>query len=70
MAEVLRIFDEVVDGEGGRRFAVQACGRRREEGPWEGWLEFAADDAGPHPHELRSGALTRGGCTRSRSACR
>lgn len=28
----------------GRHYTAQACGRAREDGTWEGWLEFAPDD--------------------------
>jgi len=29
----------------GRIFTAQACGREREDGLWEGWLEFVPHDA-------------------------
>lgn len=29
----------------GRVFTAQACGREREDGLWEGWLEFVPNDA-------------------------
>ena len=28
----------------GRRYTAQAYGREREDGTWEGWLEFVPDD--------------------------
>lgn len=28
----------------GRVYRAQACGRRRDDGLWEGWLEFVPDD--------------------------
>jgi hypothetical protein len=28
----------------GRVYTAQACGREREDGTWEGWLEFVPDD--------------------------
>jgi hypothetical protein len=28
----------------GRVYVAQACGREREDGMWEGWLEFVPDD--------------------------
>src|ERR671937_1362769 len=29
----------------GRIYAVHACGREREDGIWEGWFEFVAENA-------------------------
>jgi len=40
MAEILVKFDEAIQSEDGRRYFAQAAGRGREDGLWEGWLEF------------------------------
>ena len=46
MALVVRSFRETLRFEG-ITYRVRACGRKREEGLWEGWLEFEPDDASP-----------------------
>jgi hypothetical protein len=40
MAEVLVKFDEAIADESGNRYFAQAAGRERDDGLWEGWLEF------------------------------
>lgn len=40
MAQTLIRFDTPVIHNDGRQFRAQACGRERENGQWEGWLEF------------------------------
>jgi hypothetical protein len=40
MAEVIREFATQLRGNDGRSYAVQATGRERADGLWEGWLEF------------------------------
>jgi len=40
MPEVLVQFDEPVSDPDGARYFAQATGRQREDGLWEGWLEF------------------------------
>jgi hypothetical protein len=40
MSEVLYRFETRLRDKEGRRYEVQACGRAREDGMWEGWLEF------------------------------
>lgn len=48
MAEVLVEFGSRIRGPDGRLYAVQACGRPRDDGLWEGWLEFLPlDGAAP-----------------------
>jgi hypothetical protein len=42
MAEVLVEFETVLADREGRRFGARACGRQREDGLWEGWIEFPA----------------------------
>jgi len=47
MSEVMVKFDESVKDSVGRRYFAQAAAREREDGLWEGWLEFIpVDDAG------------------------
>lgn len=43
MAEVLRTFEEPIATEAGR-FRIRVCGREREDGRWEGWIEFEPED--------------------------
>jgi hypothetical protein len=40
MAEILVKFDEAIVDESGKRYFAQAAGRERDDGLWEGWLEF------------------------------
>ena len=40
MAELIRKYDTRLRGRDERRYAAQACGRVRDDGLWEGWLEF------------------------------
>jgi hypothetical protein len=40
MTEILVKFDEAIVSEDGQRYFAQAAGRGREDGLWEGWLEF------------------------------
>jgi hypothetical protein len=40
MAEVLVLFDEPMSDSDGAMYYAQAAGRQREDGLWEGWLEF------------------------------
>jgi len=42
MPEILVQFDEPITDPGGRRYFAQAVGHHREDGLWEGWLEFIA----------------------------
>jgi hypothetical protein len=44
MAEVLVSFGSRIQGPDGRSYAVQASGRERDDGLWEGWLEFLPVD--------------------------
>jgi hypothetical protein len=44
MGEVLIRYDTVLRGRDGRTYGVQACGRARADGMWEGWLEFLPAD--------------------------
>jgi hypothetical protein len=40
MTEVLVKFDEPISDRVGALYFAQAVGRKREDGLWEGWLEF------------------------------
>ena len=40
MAQTLIRFDRPVSHRDGRQYRAQACGRERENGQWEAWLEF------------------------------
>jgi hypothetical protein len=40
MAETLVVFDTPVSDRNGRLYQPKACGRERDDGMWEGWLEF------------------------------
>jgi hypothetical protein len=44
MAHVVAIFDSPLQLSNGRIYTAQASGRLREDGRWEGWLEFVPDD--------------------------
>jgi hypothetical protein len=42
MHDVLVKFDEPITDPIGAKYFAQAVGREREDGLWEGWLEFVA----------------------------
>jgi len=44
MARVVAVFDPPLRLTNGRGYTAQACGRERDDGRWEGWLEFVPDD--------------------------
>ena len=46
MAYVLAVYNNapLTLSEAGRVYVAQACGRERDDGIWEGWLEFVPDD--------------------------
>lgn len=44
MARVVAVFDPPLKLTTGRVYTAQACGRQRDDGRWEGWLEFVPDD--------------------------
>ena len=46
MAEVIQKFETQLRGRDGRSYNVQASGRERDDGLWEGWLEFLPLDRG------------------------
>jgi hypothetical protein len=41
---VLVKYDESISAQDGRRYFAQAAGRERDDGLWEGWLEFIPSD--------------------------
>ena len=46
MAELIQEYaNPVIDGDG-RVYVARAYGRERDDGTWEGWLEFHSADAG------------------------
>jgi len=40
MARTIVQFDTPVSDPSGARYTAKACGREREDGLWEGWIEF------------------------------
>ena len=46
MAQTLIRFDTLVTHRDGRRYRAQACGRERDNGQWEAWLEFEDIETG------------------------
>ena len=40
MTETLVIFDEPISSASGTNYFARAVGRQRDDGLWEGWLEF------------------------------
>ena len=46
MAQTLIRFDTPVTHRGGRQYIAQACGRERDNGQWEAWLEFEDVETG------------------------
>ena len=46
MAQTLVTFDAPVTHRNGRQYRVQVCGRERDNGQWEAWLEFEDVDTG------------------------
>ena len=47
MAQIIATYSHVLTGAEGRAYTARACGRRRGDGLWEGWLEFVASDGSP-----------------------
>jgi hypothetical protein len=46
MAQTLLRFDTPVTRADGRQYRAQACGRERDNGQWEAWLEFEDMETG------------------------
>ena len=55
MAIVLMEFVNELVGRGGTTYEARACAREREDGLWEGWIEFTPDGGGA---ALRTGRET------------
>lgn len=49
MSESLVKFDESISDPTGARYFAQAVGRERDDGLWEGWVEFLPVKAGAEP---------------------
>lgn len=47
MAVLLRTFDERIADSSGSRYRPRVCARKRDDGSWEGWLEFVPEDGAP-----------------------
>src|SRR5438552_3550095 len=47
MAQIIVTYGHRVTSANGQPYAVRACGRRRDDGLWEGWLEFVSSDGAP-----------------------
>jgi hypothetical protein len=47
MAHVIRTYAPLLTTGDGRVYAARSVGREREDGTWEGWLEFVPSDASP-----------------------
>lgn len=45
MAHVILTYQTTLETPEGRTYRPRACGRPRDDGTWEGWLEFLPDDA-------------------------
>lgn len=46
MAEILISYGTRIRGPDDRSYTVRACGREREDGLWEGWLEYLPVEGG------------------------
>jgi hypothetical protein len=46
MGEMLTRYTSTVRGSDGAEYTASACGRARDDGTWEGWLEFEPADGG------------------------
>jgi hypothetical protein len=42
--ETVHVYDALVGGPDARDYVGRACGRERDDGTWEGWIEFEAPD--------------------------
>lgn len=54
MAEVLIEYDPIVGESGEGRWAAHSCGRVRDDGMWEGWIEFVPLHGRRDAHAVRS----------------
>lgn len=46
MTQIIQKYETQLRGRNGYRYEIQACGRERADGMWEGWLEFLPLDGG------------------------
>jgi len=46
MAELIQTYAETLRDSGGAEYVARAYGEAREDGTWEGWLEFAPASGG------------------------
>jgi hypothetical protein len=46
MAQTFAQFDTPILHSSGARYTAKACGRERDDGTWEGWIEFEDTDTG------------------------
>lgn len=53
MARTLVQFEAPVAGPSGTLYTAKACGRQREDGLWEGWIEFEDPGDGSVIHSVR-----------------
>jgi hypothetical protein len=53
MAQTIAQFDAPVADTTGTHYRARACGREREDGLWEGWLEFESLDTGETIRTIR-----------------
>jgi hypothetical protein len=49
MPVILVEFDEAISDPAGAMYFAQAAGRQREDGLWEGWLEFIPERESGRP---------------------
>jgi hypothetical protein len=47
MAQIIATYGHLLTSTDGRAYTARACGRRRDDGLWEGWLEFMPADDSP-----------------------
>src|SRR5688572_18026677 len=47
MAEVLIQFDSEIVDEKDHAYVARVCGRKADDGLWDGWIEFEPTDGGP-----------------------
>ena len=46
MAELIQTYTEVISDARGEEFTASAHGEERDDGTWEGWLEFRSASGG------------------------
>jgi hypothetical protein len=59
MAEALLVFDDTISAPEGAAYRARVCGRRAEDGRWEGWLEF--DPIGAEGEAVEGAGTVRSG---------